>query len=93
MGYEKLSNKLEDYFSRMKAGKAHKIKPRDVEKVISKLRARRADLLDEAASAPEKPDRLARKLRIADDLIARAEWLLGELRGDTSSHSSPGPSD
>ena len=79
MGYEKLSAKLEDYLARMRAGKAHKIKPRDVEKVVAKLRARRAALVEEGAKTPEKAERLAHKLRMADDLIARSEWLLAEL--------------
>ena len=79
MGYEKLSAKLEDYLARMHAGKAHKIKLRDVETVIAKLRARRAALVDEGAKTPDKAERLARKLHLADDLIARAEWLLAEL--------------
>ena len=90
MAYEKLSEKLEKYLVRVKAGKASKIKPRDVAKVIAKLRARRAELLDAVEKTPEKAERLNQKLRMADDLIARAEWLLGELHPDAP-HQPPTP--
>ena len=90
MAYEKLSEKLEKYLARVKAGKASKIKPRDVEKVIAKLQARRAELLDAVEKTPEKAERLNQKLHMADDLIARAEWLLGELHPDAS-HQPPAP--
>ncbi len=88
MAYEKLSTKLEEYLARLKAGKASKIKPRDVEKVITKLRARRAELLEAVEKSPAKAERLNQKLQIADDLIARAEWLLDELR-PTALHKQP----
>lgn len=40
MALEKLAERLGDYFARLGKGRAHKIKPADVEKVIAKLRAR-----------------------------------------------------
>ncbi len=79
MAHEKLAEKLGDYFARLGAGKAHKIKPRDVEKVIAKLRAWRDALATEAVSKPEKAERLEHKIKAADELIERAEWLRAEI--------------
>ncbi len=82
MAHEKLAEKLGDYFARLGAGKAHKIKPHDVERVITKLRTRREDLREELARKPEKAERLQHKIKAADELIARAEWLRAELAGE-----------
>lgn len=81
MAHQKLAEKLEDYLARRDAGKAHKIRPRDVEKVIAKLRARREELLEDLVRKPDKADRLHAKIVSADDLLARAQWLLAELSG------------
>ncbi|WGW02670.1 hypothetical protein [Tropicibacter oceani] len=81
MGLKKLAAKVEDYNARLEVGKASKIKPRHVEKVLQKLRAKQAALEAEiaAASSADKKARLAGKLQIARTHIERAEWLRREL--------------
>ncbi len=89
MAHEKLAEKLGDYFARLGAGKAHKIKRSDVERVLKKLHARRQKLVDDAALKPEQSARLAQKISSADTLIARAEWLLAELSEKAPSDTAP----
>ena len=81
MGLKKLAGKVDDYNDRLKAGKIGKIKPEDVEKVMAKLIAKEAALLEEIAETgnPSKIPRLERKLSIAREHIARAKWLLGQI--------------
>lgn len=81
MGLKKLAEKVDDYNTRLESGKARKIKPDHVEKVLKKLRVKAAELEVEitAASSAEKKARLEGKLAIARTHIARAEWLLDEL--------------
>ncbi|WP_135505585.1 hypothetical protein [Roseovarius aestuariivivens] len=81
MGLKKLASKVEDYQGRLESGKASKIKPAHVEKVLAKLRAKAVELEAEIAAAPspDKKARLEGKLGIARTHIARAEWLLNEL--------------
>ena len=81
MGLKKLAMKVEDYNARLESGKASKIKPDHVEKVLQKLRVKAANLEAEIAAAPsaEKRARLEGKLAIARTHISRAEWLLEEL--------------
>ena len=81
MGLKNLAAKLVDYNERLSSGKASKIKPRHVEKVLQKLRAKSTELEAEIASAKsaDKKDRLADKLQIARTHIERAEWLMKEL--------------
>ena len=82
MGLKKLAAKVVEYNERLESGKASKIKPRHVEKVLQKLRAKAADLEVEiaASTSADKKDRLQGKLGIAQTQIERAEWLLKELR-------------
>ncbi len=81
MGLKKLTGKVADYRQRLESGKASKIKPSHVEKVLEKLRTKRAELEADVADAhdPDKQARLKRKLAIADEHIDRAEWLLAEI--------------
>jgi hypothetical protein len=81
MGLKKLAEKVEDYNARLESGKASKIKPAHVEKVLQKLRVKAAELEAEIAAAPpaDKKARLEGKLAIARTHIARAEWLLEKL--------------
>jgi hypothetical protein len=81
MGLKKLAAKVEDYNTRLESGKASKIKPSHVEKVLQKLRVKAAELEAEiaTASSADKKDRLEGKLAIARTHIDRAEWLLKEL--------------
>ena len=81
MGVKKLAEKVEEYNARLESGKASKIKPGHVEKVLQKLRVKAAELEAEIAAAPsaDKKARLEGKHAIARTHIARAEWLLKEL--------------
>ena len=81
MKLKKLSAKVADYNQRLADGKASKIKPDHVGKVLEKLRAKEAELTEELAAAPsrEKQTRIQRKLDVAREHIERAEWLLAEL--------------
>lgn len=81
MGLKKLSAKVADYNERVEAGKASKIKPRHVTKTLEKLRKKADELKSEIETTKndDKRDRLKRKLGIAREHIARAEWLLEEI--------------
>lgn len=81
MGVKKLAAKVADYNERLESGNASMIEPNHVRKVLEKLRAKAAELEAEIASAKkeEKKARLERKLGIARQHVARAEWLLGEI--------------
>lgn len=84
MGLKKYADKLDDYLARLTQGKAEKIKPSHVEKVIAKLRARKLQLQDEIGKTTKDPKkaRLERKILIANEHVKRAEMLLKEI--DTS---------
>lgn len=81
MGLRKLAAKVADYNERLKNGKASKIKPGHVKKVLEKLRSKSAELEVEIAAAhsPEKRARLEKKLDVARAQVERAEWLLNAL--------------
>jgi hypothetical protein len=81
MGLKKLAEKVVEYNKRFERGKAEKIKPGHVEKVLVKLRKKSNDLKADIASAenPDKKARLANKLDVANTHIERAEWLLKEI--------------
>ncbi|MBV2358553.1 hypothetical protein KUH32_02085 [Thalassococcus sp. CAU 1522] len=81
MGLKKLAEKIADYNERFEQGKASKIKPEHVEKVLAKLRKKSAELQVDIASATtsEKKARLEKKLGVATAQIERAEWLLKEI--------------
>ena len=81
MGMKKLAEKVDEYNERLVSGKASKIKPSHVEKVLDKLRKKSAELEDEIAGAksPEKKARLEKKRAIARAHIERGEWLLKEI--------------
>ncbi len=89
MAHEKLAEKLGDYFARLGKGRAHKIKPDDVQKVIVKLRDRHAALIEELARKPHHAARIAAKISAAEDLLGRAEWLLGQLTQDANAPLRP----
>jgi len=81
MGVEKYAEKLDDYFERLEDGKAKKIKPSHVLRVISKLK-KKAEKLNEEIEVTEKEskkDRLKRKVLIAREHIKRAELLLDKI--------------
>ena len=81
MGLKKLAAKVAEYKERLESGKANKIKPGHVEKVLEKLRKKSIELEAEIASAHsfEKRARLEKKLKVARSQEERAEWLLKEL--------------
>lgn len=81
MGVKKLAAKVEEYWDRLKRGKASKIKASHVEKVLSKLR-KRALALDETirnANDKDKSELVIKKRKVIERLIERAEWLKGRL--------------
>ena len=81
MGLKKLAAKVAEYNDRLESGKANKIKPSHVERVLEKLRTKTAELEAEIASAQsaEKRERLEIKLKVARTQEERAKWLLGEI--------------
>lgn len=81
MKVKKLAEKLSDYNARLERGKAEKIHKDHVLKVMKKLHKKEVDLEADIASEnkPEKKVRLQRKLGVAREHIARAEWLLAQL--------------
>ncbi len=82
MGLSTKIAKLDKYYERLESGKAQKIKPSHVEKVIKKLKAKEELLQTELKDADKssKKDRLKRKIKTAREQIKRAEWLLDEIR-------------
>lgn len=80
MAFSKLGEKLDQHLDRLRRGKAHKIKPEDIEKTIAKLEKRKAALLAEAGVAPKKAERIGHKIAVADEMLGRARALLSELR-------------
>ncbi|SFU04794.1 hypothetical protein [Sedimentitalea nanhaiensis] len=81
MGLNKLAAKVVEYNERLESGKASKIKPNHVEKVLAKLKKKTDELEAEIASAhsADKKARLEKKLGVARTHVERAEWLLNEL--------------
>ncbi len=81
MGLKKLAAKVAEYNDRLDSGKASKIKPDHVRRVLQKLRKKELSLTEELAGArdEEAKARLERKLEVAREHVARAEWLLGEI--------------
>lgn len=78
---KKLAAKVAAYQERLEAGKAHRIEPAHVDTVLDKLHRKEADLLARIAAGADDAERgdLERKLRVAREHIARAEWLLREI--------------
>ena len=81
MGLKKLAEKVAQYNERLEQGKASKIKPSHVKKVLEKLQSKSDELVEEieTTSNHEKRVRLDRKLGIAREHIERAKWLLKEI--------------
>ncbi|NNF23483.1 MAG: hypothetical protein EX258_08220 [Sphingomonadaceae bacterium] len=90
MGLKKLAAKVAEYNDRLERGKARKIKPDHVRKVLHKLREKEAELVAELAEVddPEKIKRLNHKISIAREHLSRAEWLLDEI-GDNEAPAPP----
>jgi len=81
MGLKNLAEKVDEYNDRLEQGKVEKIKPDHVKKVLKKLNKKASQLESEIASAKkeEKKVRLSRKLAVAREHVARAEWLLDNI--------------
>lgn len=81
MDLKKLAAKVVEYNERLEGGKASKIKPSHVEKILHKLRKKSVELEADILSAKsaDKKSRLEKKLGVARTHIERAEWLLKEL--------------
>lgn len=82
MGLSKAVEKLDKYHDRLKHGKAAKIKPSHLAKVVRKLETKEAALRAELAEAtkPDKKERLERKLALVRKQQARAAWLADQLK-------------
>lgn len=81
MGLESAIEKLDKYYKRLDMGKAHKIRPSHVEKMMRKLDAKAALLLIEHAETDKesKKIRLERKLELVQEQQDRARWLLDKI--------------
>lgn len=81
MGLESAVEKLDKYFKRLKKGKANKIKPSHVERVVKKLESKakllQAELKD--TDKDSKKRRLERKLEMIQEQRDRARWLESKI--------------
>lgn len=81
MGLESAVDKLDKYFKRLEKGKARKIKPSHVERVVRKLESKarllRAELND--TEKDSKKRRLERKLEMVQEQRDRARWLESKI--------------
>lgn len=75
------AEKLEKYQERLRAGKAAKIRPEHVEKILEKLAAKQAEIAAELAGATKqgKRERLEHKLETVEELIEKARWLASQV--------------
>ncbi|MAU47201.1 MAG: hypothetical protein CMP09_20780 [Yangia sp.] len=86
MGLKKLAARLAEYRERQEAGRVREIRPEHVERILEKLTRKEASLGEEMAetSDPEKRTRLEQKRKIALEQIARAEWLMAQVKKPAS---------
>jgi len=77
--------KYSESVEKLEKGKAEKIKPGHVKKVIKKLKLKRELLIEEQAETKKDTtkERLGLKLLTVAEQIKRAEWLLGEIGAAT----------
>jgi hypothetical protein len=87
MGLKSIAEKLDKYFGRLESGKAAKIKPSHVAKVIAKLQAKQNVLQEELAEAdkPSKKTRIESKLVTVAEQIERAQWLQEKISSEDAS--------
>jgi len=73
--------KLADYYERFRKGKVEKIKLKHVDRVLTKLRSKKASLKEELKDAKnkEKRNRLTSKLSVIQIQIDRGEWLRTQI--------------
>ncbi len=81
MALSKSIEKLKKYYARLEAGKAKKIKPSHVEKVMRKLEANEQKLLEEISNTTKtsKKKRLKQKLETTRNQLDRAKWLHAKI--------------
>lgn len=81
MGIESKVEKLDKYYKRLDKGKAEKIKPSHVEKVIRKLQVKEQLLQEELeeTTKEDKKTRLRRKIALVREQQDRARWLLDKI--------------
>jgi len=75
------AEKLEKYQERLRTGKAEKIQPKHVAKILEKLGSKEAEITAELAAEikPGKRDRLEHKLATVRELIEKANWLASQV--------------
>lgn len=81
MPMKEITEKLEKYQGRLRAGTAEKIKAKHVEKIIDKLTAKQSEIETEMAETekPSKRERLEHKLATVKELIEKARWLATQV--------------
>ena len=81
MGLSDTIEKLDKYNERLAKGKAEKIKPHHVERVIEKLTAKETELVAEmpGVTKAEKRERMEQKLARIREQIERATWLREQI--------------
>jgi uncharacterized protein YlxW (UPF0749 family) len=81
MGLKTYADKLDDCFERPTLGKVEKIQPSHLEKVTTKLQAKKQQRPSEIEKTTKdsKKARLERKVLFANEHIKRAEMLLTEI--------------
>ena len=94
MDFESSIEKLDKYYERLEKGKAQKIKPSHVEKVIHKLQSKEKSLLAEIADTQKesKIKRLKRKLELLREQQDRARWLQKKIDNPSARRRLKGPS-
>lgn len=85
MAILKYVEKLDKYYARLDSGKARKIKPDHVLKVIKKLEAKENALVKDEKQAVKdtKRARLQRKQLVVQEQVKRAKWLLKQIKVST----------
>ena len=80
--------KLGEYYERFRKGKVKKIKLKHVDRVLDKLRSKRASLKKalKDSKKPEKQERLTRKLSVLKFQIDRGEWLRSKIEQNEKEH-------
>ncbi|MCC5963168.1 MAG: hypothetical protein JJU09_08570 [Rhodobacteraceae bacterium] len=79
MAFGKFRDAMDRHLKRLRKGEAHKIKPADLDKMITKLEKRRQDLLAEAQAKPQKAERITHKQAALDEMLANARSLRARL--------------
>jgi len=81
MPIKETAEKLERYQERLRTGKAEKIRPKHVEKILEKLTSKETEITAELTETTKqgKRDRLEHKLATVRELIEKARWLASQV--------------